>query len=160
MKKLFFIFGVAAIGIYLIVAIAGLAASAGAAPSEGRSGRAQQLDTSLAALDPQLTELAAQLNGNLVRNARGGAERSLSWTQRDGATMLLQIRLEEIQGKPKLRLTLESLQDAGRGEGVSPDMFMVALNSLLKKHSQATTTLTNLLRPGHDTAAQAIANLK
>jgi hypothetical protein len=159
MKKTIFVIALAAIGICLTVAIAGLATSAEAAPSEGRPIRAQQLDASLAALDPQLMKLAEQLNGNLVRNARGAPERSLSWTQRDGATMLLQIRLEEIQGKPKLRLTLESLQNAG-GEGVSPDMFMLALNSMLNKHSQVTTTLTNLLPPGSDTAAQAIANLK
>jgi hypothetical protein len=160
MKKAFLIFGLAAIGICLTVAITRLATSAGAAPSEGRPGRAQQqMEGSLAVLDPQLMKLAEQLQGNLARNPRGGAERSLSWTQRDGAIMLLQIRLEEIQDKPKLRLTLESLQNAG-GEGVSPDTFMVALNSLLSKHSQVTTTLTNLLPPGSDTAAQAIANLK
>lgn len=158
MKKML-IFGLAAMGICLTVAIAVLVTSAGAAPAEGRPGRAQQLDSSLAVLDPQLMKLAEQLNGNLVRNARGEAERSLSWTQRDGATMLLQIRLEEIQGKPKLRLTLESLQDTGGGE-VSPDMFMVALNSMLNKQSQATTTLTNLLKPGHDTRSQIINNLK
>jgi len=118
----------------------------------------------LASLDPGLSAMAKELKAAVTK---GAGERSLRWTTKEGVLMCARITIEQVQGKSKLRVTMDASRDltlpAGKSMLEMSQSFNIQyldLQQQMQDENRRFTLVSNIMKTKHDTSKSAISNVR
>jgi hypothetical protein len=122
--------------------------------------RAAGFEEKLSQLDPALSDMANQLKGRLAKGRSGVAERSITWTARNGAVMTTRIWLTEVQGKTTMHTSLEASSNVIEGMNQSFNLQYLDLQQQMQDENRRFSLVSNIMKNKHDTSKNSISNLR
>jgi len=159
MRKLMLLWIFAAGGALGFVLSLALVSRASAAAATEPALGAAQFEARLTELDPALTNIAKQLRGKLTKGRLDAPERSVSWTARGGTAMTARVWLTDSQGKATLNTAIEARRDLEE-MNQSFNLQYLGLQQQMQDENRRFTLISNIMKTKHDTAKNAISNIR
>ena len=122
--------------------------------------RAAQYEAMLTQLDPDLTEITAQLGARVATGRAGDPERRITWMTDDGTTMTARIWVSEANGKSVLHTAVEAQREVTAAMDQSFNLQYLNLQQQVQDESRRFTLISNILKSKHEASKSSIGNMR
>jgi hypothetical protein len=157
---LFAMGAVAALASGLSLVVASRASTVVPSRATTPAARTVQFESLLSQLDPDLSTMAAQLQGRASKGRSGVPERQVTWTTEDGTTITARIWLTEVNGKPTQHTSVEARRDLAETANQSFNLQYLNLQQQLQDENRRFTLISNIMKTKHDTSENSIGNVR